>query len=68
MGLVLMHSWVMTFLQLMLYAPISAALGIYTTFFCFAGINIIGFFVTIILLPETKGKSDEQIEEEFRKK
>ncbi|XP_013138215.1 PREDICTED: facilitated trehalose transporter Tret1-like [Papilio polytes] len=68
MGLVLMHSWVMTFLQLMLYAPISAALGIYTTFFCFAGINIIGFFVIIILLPETKGKSDEQIEEEFRKK
>ncbi|XP_013166751.1 PREDICTED: facilitated trehalose transporter Tret1-like [Papilio xuthus] len=68
MGLVLMHSWCMSFLQLMLYAPITATLGMYTTFFCFAGINLVGFFVALILLPETKGKSDEQIEEEFRKK
>ncbi|CAK1591423.1 unnamed protein product [Parnassius mnemosyne] len=68
MGLAVTFAWFMTFVQLFLYAPISSSLGPHSTFFCFAGVNLLGFFVTLIFLPETKGKSDEEIEAELRKK
>ncbi|XP_013166623.1 PREDICTED: facilitated trehalose transporter Tret1-like [Papilio xuthus] len=62
MGLVVTYSWFMNFMQLIIYGQISMYLGYHSTFFFFAGLNLFGFFVSLFLLPETKGKSDEDIE------
>ncbi|KPJ19754.1 Facilitated trehalose transporter Tret1 [Papilio machaon] len=67
MGLVVTYSWFMSFMQLIIYGQISMYLGYYSTFFFFAGLNLFGFFVSLFLLPETKGKSDEDIEVEMKK-
>jgi hypothetical protein len=40
-------------------------LGNAITFFIFGAIALIGFFVLLKLLPETKGKSLEQLEKEL---
>ena len=40
-------------------------LGNAMTFFIFGAMAVIGFFVLIKILPETKGKSLEQIEKEL---
>jgi len=40
-------------------------LGNALTFFIFGAIALIGFFVLLKLLPETKGKSLEQLEKEL---
>ncbi|KPJ00761.1 Facilitated trehalose transporter Tret1 [Papilio xuthus] len=68
MGLVVTYSWFMNFMQLIIYGQISMYLGYHSTFFFFAGLNLFGFFVSLFLLPETKGKSDEDIEVEIKKK
>jgi hypothetical protein len=43
-------------------------LGNALTFFIFGAIALIGFFVLLKLLPETKGKSLETLEKELVKK
>jgi hypothetical protein len=49
-------------IQLFTFAPISELLGMHTMFYIFAGINAFGCIATMVLLPETKGKSIEEIE------
>jgi MFS family permease len=40
-------------------------LGNSLTFFIFGAIALVGFFILLKILPETKGKSLEQLEKEF---
>ncbi|KAM3958161.1 facilitated trehalose transporter Tret1-like [Aphomia sociella] len=61
-GYITTYAWLFTFFQVLVYIPISNALGTFTTFYCFAAVNLLGFFVCLVLLPETKGKSIEEIE------
>ncbi|XP_049880026.1 facilitated trehalose transporter Tret1-like [Pectinophora gossypiella] len=68
LGFIVAYSWFVNFLQLLAYAPISNAVGMHTTFFFFGAINCLGFCIALVLLPETKGKSVEEIEAKFRNK
>ncbi|XP_011554293.3 facilitated trehalose transporter Tret1 [Plutella xylostella] len=68
MGYMLCYGWLMSFVQLKTFAPVSMMLGMHSTFFLFAVINIVGAIVSVLFLPETKGKTTEQIEESFRNK
>ncbi|XP_053615505.1 facilitated trehalose transporter Tret1-like [Plodia interpunctella] len=61
-GCVCSWSWFMAFLQLLFFIPLSDLVGFHNTIFCFAVINLFGFIITLVLVPETKGKSLEEIE------
>lgn len=61
MGVVCSYSWISFFIPLTIYAPITNAFGQYTIFFIFGFVNVIGVIFTILFIPETKGKSDEEI-------
>nr|XP_004927381.1 facilitated trehalose transporter Tret1-like [Bombyx mori] len=65
---VVTHAWFMSFTQLAAFGPLSAALGLHSTFFAFAAVNLCGALVSLTLLPETKGKTLEQIEISLRGK
>lgn len=58
----------MNFIQLFIFAPISNGLGLYTAFYLYAGLNILAVYISLVVLPETKGKSVEEIEENLKKK
>lgn len=61
MGILAGIAWFMTFFQCLAFGPITNNFGAHVSFLCFAIINLFGVFVTF-LLPETKGKNIEQIE------
>lgn len=48
------------------FPPTVAALGIAPTFFIFAAIGVLGILFTVSMVPETRGKTLEQFEDEFR--
>jgi len=50
------------------FLEIQSALGISGTYFLFAGFTIIYFLVALFLLPETKGKTLEEIQLFYQKK
>lgn len=62
------YTWFMNFIQLFLFAPISENLGLYTAFYIYAVTNIFAVLFSALLLPETKGKSIEEIEDHLKKK
>ncbi|CAH0702547.1 unnamed protein product [Spodoptera exigua] len=62
MGGLVTYAWFMSFLQLACFTAVANFLGTYTVVYCYAGINLCGALVGLILLPETKGKTVEQIE------
>ncbi|XP_047514058.1 facilitated trehalose transporter Tret1-like [Pieris napi] len=61
MGLVCSYCWITFFIPLTIYTPITNMFGAYTSFFIFGIFNVIGLVFTILYIPETKGKSDEEI-------
>lgn len=61
-------TWFMNFIQLFIFAPIANSLGYYTAFYIYAGFNIFALLFSLMILPETKGKSIEEIEEHLKKK
>lgn len=68
MGFILTYCWLVSFFQLAAFGSISAAIGPYGAFFCFAAVNLLGAFVSALALPETRGKTINQIEVELRGK
>ncbi|XP_072948104.1 facilitated trehalose transporter Tret1-like [Epargyreus clarus] len=65
LGMTITLAWLASFIQLIGYIPLSNAAGLHTTFFIFAGVNTFGIIFTLLFLPETRGKSVEQIEEDL---
>jgi len=57
--------WIGCFLLTVTFKPINAALGAAGTFWLYGAICLFGFVVMWFLLPETKGKTLEQIEREL---
>ncbi|XP_060807037.1 facilitated trehalose transporter Tret1 [Amyelois transitella] len=55
--------WTLSFLVTRYYGPVADAVGLYTAFWIF-GICCVGaFFFSMIVVPETKGKSLQEIQE-----
>lgn len=57
--------WIANFLLVQTFPPINAALGASGTFWLYGIICAVGFFVFALKVPETKGKSLEDIEREL---
>lgn len=59
--------WVASFVLTFTFPLLNEALGAYGTFWVYSGISILGFWFIRNKLPETKGKTLEEIETEFTK-
>jgi SP family sugar porter-like MFS transporter len=57
--------WIGCFLLTYTFPIFKTLLGVSVTFWIYAGICAVGFLVLLAKLPETKGKSLEQIEREL---
>lgn len=68
MGVLVFTGWLCSFVQLFGYSTITDLFGAHVAFLCFAGFNLLGMFVSLVLLPETSGKSVDQIENELEKR
>lgn len=68
MGFIVTYCWLVSFFQLTAFGCISTAIGEYGAFFTFAAVNLLGALVAAVALPETKGKTVDQIEVELRGK
>jgi sugar porter (SP) family MFS transporter len=57
--------WVSCFLLTYTFPKLKGAVGMTGAFWIYAAICIVGFFVVLLRVPETKGKTLEQIEKEL---
>ncbi len=64
MGVAVFANWMANYLVARLFPPLEAALG-GGVFFIFAAINLLTVFFYLKFIPETKGRSLEQLEEDF---
>lgn len=67
MALATFALWVACFILTYTFPLLNKGLGAAGTFWVYAGICLLGFFFVLIKLPETKGKSLEEIEKELVK-
>ncbi|XP_075974949.1 facilitated trehalose transporter Tret1-like isoform X2 [Anticarsia gemmatalis] len=67
-GAFVTHAWFLSFLQIVTFTAITNLIGAHNVFYCYAVTNILGAFVTLIFLPETKGKTVEEIEMDLNKR
>ncbi|XP_043510902.1 facilitated trehalose transporter Tret1-like, partial [Frieseomelitta varia] len=58
-------NWVLVFIVTKFFSDLSNAIGIGPTFWLFAVVCVIGIFFVYFLVPETKGKSLEDIQKEL---
>ncbi|CAH0748757.1 unnamed protein product [Diatraea saccharalis] len=61
LGCIVTLGWFISFVQLSLYGTVST-LGLHTIFYFFATTNLFGALTSMLFLPETKGRSVEEIE------
>lgn len=66
MGLIVLFLWMTNFCVGTVFPVMMSAVGLSTTFFIFAVLNVIFITLVYFFLPETRGKSLEQLEEDFR--
>ena len=59
-------NWTMAFIVTKFYPNLATAVGNYYTFWGFAGLLVISLVLIVIFVPETKGKSLEEIQQYFR--
>jgi len=67
MSIATLSLWIASFLLTFTFPILNEALGAYGTFWVYSGICILGFLFIKRKLPETKGKSLEEIEMELTK-
>ncbi|XP_063992330.1 facilitated trehalose transporter Tret1-like [Diachasmimorpha longicaudata] len=64
-GITVFVCWTLAFLITKFFSNVEAAFGMYTAFWLFAVFCVLSILFTIFILPETKGKSLQQIQEEL---
>lgn len=55
--------WILAFGVVKLFVVITASVGIDISFFIFGGLTALGFLFVYVIVPETKGKSLDEIQE-----
>ena len=65
MGLTALVLWMTNFAVSLLFPVVVDGVGISTTFFVFAGLNVASLVFAVTRVPETGGRSLEQLEEDF---
>jgi len=65
MGVTVLILWLTNFAVSLLFPIVVAATGISTTFFLFAVLNALALLFVLTRVPETNGRSLEQLEEDF---
>ncbi|XP_063542404.1 facilitated trehalose transporter Tret1-like [Cydia strobilella] len=68
LSMLVAQAWLMTFIQLAVFGPLTSTFGMHTTFFIFAAINLFGALLMLVFMPETRGRSVEEIEMILRDK
>lgn len=58
-------NWVLAFIVTKTFVNLKDALGSGQTFWLFAGITVVGFIFVFVFVPETKGKSLNEIQDEL---
>ena len=66
MGLCVLFVWITNFVIGLFFPTLLASFGLQTTFFIFAGIGFVAITFTRLFVPETMGKTLEEIEHQFR--
>ena len=66
MGVCVLMLWLANACVAFGFPPIVAALGIAPTFFIFAGLGVLALIFIWTMVPETRGKTLEEFEDEFR--
>ncbi|MCM1011305.1 MULTISPECIES: sugar porter family MFS transporter [unclassified Brevibacterium] len=68
MGICVFALWMANAAVAQFFPPVVASLGISATFFLLAGCGVLALVFLITMLPETRDKTLEDLEEEFRTK
>ena len=66
MSTTLVANWGMNFIVSLTFLSLLQILGSGITFWMYAGVCVLGILYAVFLVPETKGKTLEQLEREFR--
>jgi hypothetical protein len=59
-------NWTLCFIVTQFFQSLLDAIGIASVFWCFGGILVIVFILSFFFVPETKGRSLDEIQELFR--
>lgn len=62
-----LFNWFLAFVVTVGYEPLSKAVGAYVTFFLFTIVSTTAVFFVLFVIPETKGKTFQEIQEELAK-
>lgn len=61
-----MMACIFNFIVTKLYQSVKDAFGLYTVFWLFASVAYIGVFFTYFFVPETKGKTLEEVQDNIQ--
>lgn len=61
MGMVITIAWILTSLLIYTYMPLKNYIGSYAPFIVYAFVNFLGSIFTFLFMPETRAKSEEEI-------
>lgn len=65
-GIAIFLTWLLTFVVTKAFAPLSTIVGVSGCFWIFSGFSALSILYVIFLLPETKGRTLEEIEIYFK--
>jgi sugar porter (SP) family MFS transporter len=65
-GVCIFALWIANAVVALLFPPVVTALGIGATFFIFAGLGVLALVFIKTQVPETRGRSLEELEDQFR--
>lgn len=66
-GICIFMLWIANGVVALVFPPVVAALGIAATFFVFVGLGVLALVFITTQVPETRGRSLEELEEQFRR-
>ena len=67
MGVIVTYSWFLTFLSQITYTTIANAFGESAPYILYGSVNLGAVFFIIFFLPETRGKTEDEIFKNVKK-